>query len=171
MKRLLLFVVLVFTASSPAQVAETGSRWSAWQFVIGEWVGEGSGDPGQGAGSFSLEPDLQNAVLVRRNRATYPALGGRPAFTHEDLMIVYAENGKTAAEYFDNEGHVIRYAVEFSADSNSVSFLSDPVPEKPRFRFAYSKGENGILKIAFDIAPAGTPEAFARYISATARRK
>jgi hypothetical protein len=171
MKHLVLLVLLALAGSAPAQVAEIGNRWRAWQFLIGEWVGEGSGEPGRGVGDFSLEPDLQNAVLIRRSRAAYAALGNRPAFTHEDLMVIYAESGKPAAIYFDNEEHVIRYAVEFSADSTSVTFLSEPSAGKPRFRFAYVKGEDGVVTMSFDIAPPGKPEAFARYLTAAARRK
>ncbi len=156
---------------APGQAAKTENQWSAWQFLVGEWIGEGTGDPGQGSGGFSLQPDLQNTVLVRKNSAYYPATKDRQAFTHEDLMVIFYENDQPKAIYFDNEGHVIRYTAEFSKDSSTVTFLSDPIPSAPRFRFAYTKAQNGTLKMSFDIAQPGKPDSFSRYIEATARRK
>jgi hypothetical protein len=35
-----------------------------FQFLIGEWI-----MPGGGSGGFTLEPDLQGKILVRRNKA------------------------------------------------------------------------------------------------------
>src|SRR6266849_9830409 len=43
---LFLTVVSLFGESPP--------NWDRWQFLMGEWVGEGGGEPGQGTGSFSF---------------------------------------------------------------------------------------------------------------------
>src|SRR5580704_1431709 len=86
-------------------------RWMDFRFLIGSWVSEGSLE--QGSGSFSLEPDLKNNVLVRRNVAFVPGGKGRPAAKHEDLMVIYIERAtkEFRASYFDSEGHVIQYSV------------------------------------------------------------
>ncbi len=147
-------------------------RWQGWQFLLGEWVGEGGGEPGQGIGSFSFKEDLQGTVIVRKNYSDYPATKDRPAFSHDDLMIINQETGKqTTAMYFDNEGHVIHYTVEFSKDSNSVIFISGINTNAPRFRLTYEKKAEGQIKIKFAIAPPGKPEEFKQYIEASARRK
>jgi hypothetical protein len=138
---------------------------------MGEWVGEGTGMPGEGAGGFSFAYDLQNTVLVRKNFADYPATKDRPAFRHEDLMIVYQEGGKTRATYFDNEQHVINYSVSVSVDSSSIVFVSDASASSPRFRLTNKKSGTDKIAITFEIAPPGKPEAFTRYIEAKARRK
>jgi hypothetical protein len=138
---------------------------------MGEWVGEGTGAPGEGTGGFTFSYDLQNTVLVRKNYANYPATKDRPAFTHDDLMIVYQESGKTRAIYFDNEQHVINYSVTVSSDSGSIVFVSDAVPSTPRFRLTNTKMSTDKMAITFEIAPPGKPEAFTRYIEAVARRK
>lgn len=157
---------------SVAQQPAPPADWSAWQFLLGDWVGEGDGTPGQGEGGFTFAPDLQKRVLVRKNFAKYPATKERPAFTHEDLMVVYQEPGKAArAIYFDNEGHVINYAVEFAKDGNSVTFVSDPSPTAPRFRLTYLKSGSDALGIKFEIAPPGKPDTFSPYINAKAHRK
>jgi hypothetical protein len=150
---------------------KTDERWKGWQFLMGEWVGEGTGTPGEGSGGFTITPDLGNTVLVRRNFANYPATKDRPAFSHEDLMVMYYDNDKPRAIYFDNEKYVIRYSVEFSGDSSSLTFRSEPVPSAPSFRFTYTKSSGDALKIAFDIAMPDKPDSFSRYIEASARRK
>jgi len=154
-----------------AQQTPYNVNWDAFKFLMGEWVGEGTGAPGEGTGGFTFTFDLQNTILVRKNYANYPATKDRPAFRHDDLMIVSQEMGKTKAVYFDNEQHVINYSVTVSGDSNSVVFVSDATPSAPRFRLTNTKAGTDKITILFEMAPPGKPESFARYIEATARRK
>ncbi len=171
--RRLLLSCLISLPATPilAQGSGTDTDWSAWKFLLGEWIGEGGGEPGQGSGSFSFSPDLQKTIIVRKNHAEYPATSVKPAYSHDDLMVIYCEQGTPAqAIYFDNEGHVIHYVTEFSSDSTSVTFLSDVKPSQPRFRLTYAGGKDGVLNIRFDIAPPGKPLEFSSYIRATAHR-
>ena len=145
--------------------------WGALQFIIGSWTGEGGGGPGQGTGSFSFQPDVQGKVLVRRNHSEYPAAKDRPAVVHDDLMIVYRESDESAegalrAIFFDNEQHVIRYAVTMFGDK--VVFTSEANRGAPRYRFTYTRVSADALRIKFEIAPPGKD--FATYIEAGARR-
>jgi tetratricopeptide (TPR) repeat protein len=150
--------------------AIAGPHWDAWQFVLGEWVAEGGGEPGQGTGVFSFLPDLQQRVLVRRNHVDYPETPSQPAFAHDDLLVVYLEDMQPVrAIYFDNEGHVIRYTAE--ANDGRAVFLSDALPAAPRFRLSYSKTAESALTIRFEIAPPGQPDAFSVYTEGVARRK
>lgn len=141
--------------------------WSPVQFLVGEWIGEGSGAPGQGTGGFSFALDLQGKLLIRKSFAEYPPAAGKPAFRHDDLMVVYREEGGLRAIYFDNEGHVIRYAVHPAQDGAVVMESEGPRTE-PRYRMTYRKIDGDRLKIGFEIAPPG--KEFANYIEATARR-
>jgi hypothetical protein len=156
-----------------AQPSKLDPRWAPLGFLIGEWAGEGTGEPGQGTGGFSFLPDQAGKVLIRKNHADYPAAKDKPAYSHTDLTIIYQEPGPTKlrAIYFDNEDHTIRYTVEPAADGNSVQFLSEASPSQPRYRLTYRKTGNDRVAIQFEIAPAGKPEAFSTYIQATARRK
>lgn len=147
-------------------------NWNDWQYFLGEWMGEGSGESGKGSGGFHFEFDLQNRILVRKNFAEYPPSKGKPAYRHDDLIVIYQEPEEPfRATYWDNEGHVIHYTVEFSQDKNSLIFLGDILPSAPRFRFTYTKMGDDTLSIKFEIAPPGKPEEFAPYIEATAQRK
>lgn len=171
-----LLCLCLFTLISPsilrAQRTSEPPDWRPWQFLFGEWVGAGGGGPGEGAGTFSFTTDLQGTVLVRRNHSDFPASPERPAYSHDDLMVIYREGTtQTRAAYFDNEGHVIRYSTNFSPDSNSVVFISDPAPGTPRFRLTYEKKGDGLVTIRFEFAPPGKPDSFTRYIDAVARRK
>jgi hypothetical protein len=137
--------------------AQTPDPWKQLQFLTGEWVGEGSGSPGDGAGGCSFDFDLQRKVMIRKNYAVYPT------FRHDDLMVVYLdpESKAVKAIYFDNEGHVIHYTVEPGPDS--VKFVSE------QYRMTYRKTGDNKLSLDFDMAPPGKP--FSNYIHATLRKK
>jgi hypothetical protein len=155
----------------PVGAAAGGDPWAAYRFLLGEWVGEGGGQPGQGSGGFTYALELQDKVMVRRNHADYPAAGGRPAFKHDDLMVIYLEPGGAKASYWDNEGHVIHYTLGASADGRTVTFLSDVVRGAPRFRLSHTRGKDDTISIKFEVAPPGKPDEFKPYIEASARRK
>ena len=152
-----------------AQEQPAKSRWTAWQPFLGTWVGSGSGQPGQGAGEFTLEPSLQGAVLVRHNFAEYPATKEKPAYRHDDLMVIYVDGEKTRADYWDNEDHVIHYGAVVSG--NKLVFLSDDAQSGPRFRLTYVKTGADTLQLTFEIAPPNDRSAFKAYVSAEMRRK
>jgi|SRR5579871_1035810 len=159
------WLVLALLLLLPLSAAE---NWGALQPLIGRWVGEGVGDPGQGSGGFSFEPDLQGKILVRKNFAEYAAAAGKPASRHDDLMIVFREDPAESlrAMYFDNEGHVIRYTVREAR--GSVIFESDGPGTVTRYRMTYKTQGTDRLTLQFEIAPPGKD--FAPYIQATARR-
>lgn len=177
-RKLRIFVIMAclgligWANQGQAQTAKALPNWDKWQFLLGEWVGEGGGDPGQAsAGGFTFATDLQGAVLVRRNFAEYPASQDRPAFRHDDLMLIYPHSGATQADYFDNEGHVIRYNVYVSSGGDTLTFVSDPEPLKPRFRMSYFKAGADSVRIRFEIAPPGQPDQFRPYVEAAAHKK
>ena len=167
-KALSLTAVLLFS-SAFAFSQNDKSNWDAWKMVIGDWAGTGSGSPGDGSGGFSFKPDLQGGVLIRKSHSEYPASQGRPATVHDDLMVVYAEQGRTVAVYFDNEGHVIHYTSSFSPNGKTLSLVSDPAANTPTFRLTYVSTEPDVLKVNFEIAPAGT-SAFKSYVAGVVQR-
>jgi hypothetical protein len=165
-------LVLLTLAAAAAAAPNDDDAWGPYRFLVGEWTGEGGGEPGRGSGRFSFAWDLKEKVLVRRNRAEYPPAKGGPAVIHEDLMIIYRTDraGPARAIYFDNEGHVINYVASFSADGRTLTFLSDASPAAPRFRLSYTKGGDDSLTIKFEIAPPNQPDAFNTYLQGSARR-
>ena len=160
--QILKLTVMTLVLSIPLSAQQQSTRqpkdaasWDAFSFLLGDWVGEGTGAPGEATGGFSFSFDLERKILVRRNRADYPATKDRPASSHTDLMVIYhGPDGQTVrAIYFDNEGHVIHYSVTMTPDQNSLTFLSDPLPSTPRFRFTYNKAKTDSMTFKFEIAP------------------
>jgi hypothetical protein len=162
---------LVFALTQKDSVAaEIPEVWKPFQFLLGDWVGSGSGKPGEGTGEFSLKFDLDQKILLRRNRAQLAPSANQPAgAVHEDLMIIYQQPGSGAfrADYFDNEGHVIRYAI--SVKEHTAVFESDDPGNATRFKLTYELKSDGLLNITFAIAGPGKP--YQTYVSGTARRK
>jgi hypothetical protein len=161
---------LVILAALLLPAALTAADWGPVQFLIGRWTGEGGGEPGTSSGAFTLEPDLQGKTLLRKSFATYPAAGGRPAFRHDDLMIIYRDEGSAElkAMYWDSEGHFIAYGVQAAADGGAT-FLSDAPPTRMRYRLTYLPAGKDKIKIRFEIAPPGKD--FSTYLEAAAHRE
>jgi hypothetical protein len=137
--------------------------WESLRFLQGDWIGEGGGQPGQSsAASFSFHPELDGKILVRKSRSEYPATKDRPAVVHQDLMVIHGGG----ADYYDNEGHTIRYAVK--ADGKSAVFSSKE-DAGPSFRLTYVSTGADTISIKFEIAPPG--KAFQTYVEGKARRK
>jgi hypothetical protein len=147
---------------------QTGKSWEKWNHLIGEWVGEGNGQPGSGEGTFSFKTDLDGKILVRRNHTAFPATTNSPATVHDDLLIVYSESpaGSPEAIYFDNEGNTIKYKISFP--ENAVVFTSDISPKAPRFRLTYQTIDNKTVNIIFEMASPQSPEKFKTYLSGRA---
>jgi len=174
MRRLTLVCLgfLVLPAFTPAQQAPKPDAWAPYRFLVGNWTAEGHGEPGKGEGAFSFQLELRDKVLVRRNHLDFAATPQRPAFTHEDLLVVYRDSGAapTRAIYFDSEGFVIHYTAAFSQDGKVLTFLSNADPQAPRQRLTYVQNEDGTLKVKFELAPPGKPEAFVTHVEGIAHR-
>jgi len=163
----------VLMAPALAQERMVSTDWGPFKFLIGDWVGQGTGQPGEASGGFSFSFELQGRILVRRNYAEYPAAKDHPAFRHDDLMVLYADSPGPAirAVYFDNEGHTIYYHVALNDDQKTLTFQSDPVAGQPRFQFVYHKVDEQRMTFEFNIAPPNKPDAFAKYVGGEVRKK
>jgi hypothetical protein len=163
-------LLALLLASAPVHAGD----WGPLQFLVGKWTGAGGGGPGQGNGAFSFTPDLQNQILVRRSFAAYPPADGKPAFRHDDLMIVYRDQASHDfhAIYFDSEEHTIQYLVK--PVGGGVVFESAPAPSTARYRMTYTSMSDSATgapaaKFKFEIAPPGKD--FTTYIEASLRRE
>lgn len=168
MIRRLIFLVVVMLISA-GSFAQSNEVWGRWSWLVGSWSGDGKGSPGQGAGGFSFAFELNSNILVRRSHTEFPATGGRPAFVHDDLMVVHTDNGKepVRAVYFDNEGHVINYLISYS--DKSVVLTSIKQEGMPVFRLTYSPAADGGVTTKFEISRDGTQ--FNTYIEGKSRKQ
>jgi hypothetical protein len=160
-------LALLLAAPLCAQPAPKADPFAPVRFLVGEWRGEGDGQPGQAMGAASFRFELEGRALVRRSHADYPAANGRPAAHHEDLLTCFTEGGQLKALYLDNEEHVIRYLVTDVV--GGVAFTSEPAPG-PRFRLTYLRKAEALVTVRFEIAPPTAPEAFRTYLEAVTRK-
>ncbi len=145
--------------------------WSAWQFLLGSWESAHTGDPGAGTGVFSFSFDLDENILVRKSHTVFPDTPERPGYAHDDLVIIYTEfTSEKRAIYFDNEQHVIHYAVRVSLDNPTIILESDPLPGLPQFRFTYVKTGENTVNARFEMTPPGKPGEFFTYLEGDASR-
>ncbi len=159
---LLLMVCAPLVAQQP--------KCAGFNGLLGDWIGTGSGSPGEGQGGFTFKLDLQGRVMVRRNFAEYLATKERPAFRHDDLMVLYNDStGARRADYWDNEGHVIRYAVTTSTDGCTITFQSPTSANDAAYKLTYTFKSPDEVSIAFQVALPGRD--FGNYVTASARRK
>lgn len=165
MRKAVFAILLLYPFTCSAQ------NWGALRSLIGNWKGEGGGAPGQGGGGFSFQTELNGKILVRKSWADYPAAKDRPAYRHDDLLIVFREpdehsEGALKAVYFDSEGHVIRYGVTMFGDR--IVFATDPDQPGPHYRFTYEQDNNDTLRMKFEVAPPGRD--FSTYLQGEAKR-
>jgi hypothetical protein len=160
---------LFLLALSSIALGQQDTGWTKMNWLIGHWVGEGNGVPGQGSGWFSLLPDLGEKILIRKSHSEYPATKDKPLIIHDDLMIVHHAGGDQPdqADYFDNEGHAIHYAIGYSR--RSVVFTSQATTSAPIFRLTYDPVDNETLSVTFEMSQDG--RVFKTYTEGRCRRK
>ena len=85
-------------------------------------------------------------------------------------MVIYPAltEDKGKAVYFDNEGHMIEYDAEWSADGKTLTFLSKP-GAGPQFRLSYQREDAKTFAVRFEMAAPGQGS-FKLYTSGKMRR-
>jgi len=170
MKKSFVPFILFLTFVQPLFSQNGNTGWEKWQYMLGEWKGEGSGQPGEGSGMFTLKPKLEGNILERKGRTEIAATATRPASLHEDVMIIYKnrEGNPVKSIYFDNESHVINYDITYS--ENKITMTSEANPAMPRFRLIYEKLDDKLLNIRFEIAMPNAPEEFKMYLEGKSKK-
>jgi hypothetical protein len=147
---------------------QQSAPWIKWSWLIGEWKGEGSGQPGKGDGKFSFKTSLNDKILVRSSHSEYPATSDKPANVHDDLLIVYLDysGNPSKAIYFDNEGHTINYSISYT--DKTIVLLSEKTPNIPVFRLTYTSLDADTIDTNFEISRDG--EKFTTYIEGKSKK-
>jgi len=150
-----LLISLAFSLISLFCNAQNPEKLTGMDWLMGQWQGEGKGEPGKGGGFFSFTYDLDRNIVVRKSHSEYNANNKNSVIRHDDLMIIYSESGDTKlrAIYFDNEGHIINYSV--SQADKSVILLSEKKSDAPRFRLTYTPLDDSAVNVKFEISTDG----------------
>jgi len=145
------------------------TTWKSWNWLVGEWAGEGSGTPGQGIGWFLFLPDLNGKILLRKSHSEYPATKDKPEIIHDDLMVVYLDNSNRPnnAIYFDGEGHVINYTITYR--DTAIVFVSSKAQNAPIFRLTYVQLNKETVNVKFEMSQDG--EKFLMYVEGKCKKK
>ena len=164
--KLILLIVLfgVFTTC----FGEDSPSWGKWSWLTGDWIGEGTGKQGQGEGNFSLKPELDKKILVRRSHIEFPAKEKMPKIIHDDLMIVYPDyaGNPSKAIYFDNEGHTINYEITYT--DKAIILTSNKTSNAPAFRLTYTFIDPITINTKFEMSKDG--ETFTIYLEGTSKK-
>lgn len=160
-----LIVVFLFVP----MIASAEDAFAALQFLVGHWEAEPSAAVTVARTDFTS--DLQGKAIVRHNHAEYPAASGKPAYTHDDMLVVYREVKPVATKglYLDSNGYYARYTITSSAPGQAT-FVSDVIPGFPRYRTTYSLLPDGRLSTNIEVSPVGKSNAYAPFLQWLSKR-
>lgn len=151
----ILFLIFIIPAILSGQTTKKDSIWMSLKPFIGNWKGEGGGDPGKGKYERSYEFILNKNFIEIKNKSTYEPNSKYPnGEVHED--IGYFSYDKSAKKFKLRQFHVEGFVNEFTLDSISpdkklfvfITYAIENIPRgwrgKETFRFI---GENEVEEI------------------------
>lgn len=142
--------VLLLALAVPAFAANSQrhSSFDPVAFLLGEWKPT-NGSVNSGATVFHSAMDGQ--IIVRESRRFVKRNDG-PA-SQRDLLVIYKDHDdhRLRAMSFDEHGTTIHYKVDVTG-VNEVTFVSDDIMGKPRYRLSYKLDANETLRGKLDVA-------------------
>lgn len=137
------------TAKAPAKA----DPWAGLRFLIGSWEAKTTGGVAQAQASagYAFRLELREHILARHSRTGACSAPDDFNCLHSDLLYIYptATGQGFEAIYFDNEGHVIHYAVTVPKPGTAV-FLSDAAQPGPQYRLSYTL-QDGVMSGQFEM--------------------
>jgi|CZKF01.1.fsa_nt_gi hypothetical protein len=161
-------------ASAPAPLTASAKvdPWFGIRFLLGTWEAKTTGGVAQAHASarYSFLLELRDHVMARHSRSGACSAPDDFNCQHSDLLYIYpAANGQTLEGiYFDNEGHIIHYAVS-TPKPGTVVFLSDPAQPGPQYRLNYSFLD-GVMSGQFEMKMPGQTD-FTSYLEWSGKRQ
>jgi hypothetical protein len=160
------------SAQTPAKSPAKDDPWAGIRFLLGSWEAKTTGGVAQAQASagYAFRLELRDHVLARHSRSGSCSASDDFDCLHSDLLYVYPASTGAALEaiYFDNEGHIIHYAVS-TPKPGTVVFLSDPVQPGPQYRLSYTFLA-GVMSGQFEMKTPGQTE-FTSYLEWSGKRQ
>jgi hypothetical protein len=157
---------------TPAKAPAKVDPWAGLRFLVGSWEARTTGGVAQAQASagYAFRLELRDHILARHSRTGACSAPDDFNCQHSDLLYIYPTGNGSAFEaiYFDNEGHVIHYAVTIPKPGNAV-FLSDPAQPGPQYRLTYTYLE-GLMSGQFELKMPGQTE-FTSYLEWNGKRQ
>ena len=133
--KIFLFICWLFPFIAAAQNTVKVDPWIPFKSFIGEWNGQGGGEPGTGTYERNYNFILNNKFIEVRNKSTYPPTASNAkGEIHEDLgYISYDRNKKTfRLRQFHIEGFVNQYLLDsISPDQKTIIFVTESIENIP----------------------------------------
>lgn len=126
---------------------------------IGNWTGEGGGEPGRGKYERSYQFVLNGNFIEVKNKASYPAkTADKPGEVHEDVAYFSFDNATKLFKLrqFRSDGAVNEYVLDsISPDRQTYVFVTESVENMPggyrarqMFRFVNDKEFGETFEVA-----------------------
>lgn len=160
--RIIFLLLIIIPSFVSAQTSKRDSIWMLLQPFVGNWKGQGGGEPGNGNYERSYQFILNKRFIEIRNKSTYPPTDKFPkGEVHEDIGYFSYDSGRKSfvLRQFHAEGFVNQYKLDSIApDKKTLVFSSEAIENIPsgyrakeRYRLV---NENEIEEI-FEIAEPG----------------
>ena len=158
MKKVILFFILIPTLLV-GQSSKKDSLWMPLKLFIGNWAGEGGGEPGQGKYNRSYQFILNNNFIEIKNKSTYPRTDkNQKGEVHED--IGYFSYDRSQKKFKLRQFHIESFVNEYSLDSISAdkktlvfnSIALENIPKGWRAKETYQLLNENEIEESFEIA-------------------
>ena len=157
----LVFVLCLIPALVCSQTSKKDSIWLPLKPFLGQWSGEGGGEPGQGKYERSYHFILNKNFIEIKNKSTYvPTAKNLSGEVHEDLGYFSYDKGlrKFKLRQFHIESFVNEYVLDsISEDKKTLIFIAvalENIPKGWKARETYQFINDNELQETFEIAEA-----------------
>ena len=155
----ILFALFLLPFITNAQMTKRDSLWLTFKPFVGEWKGEGGGEPGKGKYERSYQFILNKRFIEIRNKSTYEPTTQHPnGEVHEDIGYFSYDNSRKIfmLRQFHVESFVIQYRIDsVSADKKTIVFISESIENIPsgyRAKETYRFMSDDEIEETFEIA-------------------
>lgn len=159
MKKIFVLFLLLSPSTIFSQMTKRDSLWLLLKLFVGEWKGEGGGQPGKGKYERSYQFILNKRFIEIRNKSTYEPTTQHPSGeVHEDIGYFSYDNSRKTfmLRQFHIESFVIRYRIDsISPDKKTIVFISESIENIPigyRAKETYRLISDNEIDETFEIA-------------------
>ena len=159
MKKTVLLLLLILPSVLFAQMTKRDSLWLTLKPFVGEWKGEGGGEPGKGKYERSYQFILNKRFIEIKNKSTYEPTTQHPnGEVHEDIGYFSYDNSRKTfmLRQFHVESFVIQYRIDsISTDKKTIVFISESIENIPpgyRAKETYRLVSDNEIEETFEIA-------------------
>lgn len=135
MRKIFLLVFLIPTILF-GQTTKKDSIWLPLKLFVGQWVGEGGGEPGKGTYERTYQFILNKNFIEIKNKSTYQPTDKNPkGEVHQD--IGYFSYDKSLKKFKLRQFHIEGFVNEFvldsiSADKKTIVFVTVDIENIPK---------------------------------------